>query len=201
MLAFSGFGSWEEGIIANFDYLNKWYHSAPANNPTQSGSDIEFGASNGSMGPYCATNCEEYAGNVNGVIQDIQSIYVDHLLGYEAPPTTPNHVTEVAIAQIGKPYVYGAVGPDSFDCSGLVTYSYMNGAGKCLPRTSYDQAGCGVAVPLDQLQPGDIIGFREWGHVGIYIGNGQFIQAPQSGDVVKVTNLSDRQDVCGARRI
>lgn len=119
----------------------------------------------------------------------------------EHPPGAPNDgVVGVAYDQLGKPYVWGAGGPDSFDCSGLTMYCYEVGAGKSITHSSYGQAGCGTPVSVDELQPGDILGFRGWGHVGIYIGGGQYIHAPQSGDVVKVSNLADRGNFCGAVR-
>ncbi|MBN2168245.1 MAG: C40 family peptidase [Actinobacteria bacterium] len=117
------------------------------------------------------------------------------------PPGAPNTgVVGVAYAQLGKPYVWGGSGPNSFDCSGLVQYCYRNGAGISLPHSSYAQANCGARVGASQLQPGDIIGFRGWGHVGIYVGGGQYIHAPHSGDVVRVASLASRGNFCGAVR-
>ncbi|MBN2169278.1 MAG: C40 family peptidase [Actinobacteria bacterium] len=117
------------------------------------------------------------------------------------PPGAPNTgVVGVAYAQLGKPYVWGGGGPNSFDCSGLVQYCYRNGAGISLPHSSYAQANCGARVSAGQLQPGDIIGFRGWGHVGIYVGGGQYIHAPHSGDVVRVASLASRGNFCGAVR-
>jgi len=109
-------------------------------------------------------------------------------------------VVGVAYDQLGKPYVWGAGGPNSFDCSGLTSYCYRVGAGKDISRSSYDQANCGVRVSVSELQPGDILGFRGWGHVGLYVGGGEFIHAPQTGDVVKVTALASRTNFCGAVR-
>jgi peptidoglycan DL-endopeptidase CwlO len=117
------------------------------------------------------------------------------------PPGTPHPgVVGVAYDQLGKPYVWGATGPDCFDCSGLTTYCYRVGANIEIPRSSYDQANCGAEVGTSQLAPGDILGFRGWGHVGLYIGNGQFIHAPHTGDVVRIGDLSSRGNWCGARR-
>ncbi|MCU1605938.1 MAG: Cell wall-associated hydrolase, invasion-associated protein, partial [Modestobacter sp.] len=90
-----------------------------------------------------------------------------------------------AMAQIGDPYVWAAAGPDAFDCSGLTQFAYA-AAGIALPHSSSAQAGMGQAVSRDQLQPGDLIGFYSpVSHIGIYIGNGQMVHAPTSGDVVK----------------
>lgn len=122
-------------------------------------------------------------------------------------PTTPSNpgspnggAASVAYAQLGKPYAWGATGPNSFDCSGLTYYCYLHGAGKSIPRGSYSQASCGSAVAVSQLASGDIVGFKSWGHVGIYVGGGSYIHAPCTGDVVKVSSLSSRGDYSGARR-
>ena len=90
-----------------------------------------------------------------------------------------------AYAQLGKPYVYGATGSANFDCSGFTQYVYENAAGVDISRTTYSQVNEGQAVSQDELQPGDLV-FTHAGHVGIYVGDGQMIHAPQTGDVVKV---------------
>ena len=90
-----------------------------------------------------------------------------------------------AYAQLGKPYVWGATGSDSFDCSGFTQYVYEHATGTDISRTTYSQINVGQAVSQDQLQPGDLV-FTHPGHVGIYVGNGEMINAPQTGDVVKV---------------
>ena len=102
-----------------------------------------------------------------------------------------------AYAQLGKPYVYGATGSANFDCSGFTQYVYENAAGIDISRTTYSQINEGQAVSQDQLQPGDLV-FPHAGHVGIYVGNGQMIHAPQTGDVVKVSPVPS---VYAARRI
>ncbi len=117
------------------------------------------------------------------------------------PQDPGSKAASVARAQLGKPYVWGAAGPAAFDCSGLTQYCFATGAGVSLPRTSYMQANCGTAVGAADLRPGDILGFEGWGHVGIYIGQGQFVHAPHSGDVVKISSLAERNDLCGAKRI
>ncbi|WP_241249330.1 C40 family peptidase [Rhodococcus sp. X156] len=94
----------------------------------------------------------------------------------------------VALAQVGKPYVWGATGPSSFDCSGLVQYAYKQ-AGVSLPRTTSQQVKVGVAVTASQMQPGDLVFAYGGGHVGIYVGNGKYVHAPTSGDVVKVASV------------
>ncbi|MFJ4819237.1 NlpC/P60 family protein [Streptomyces sp. NPDC088801] len=90
-----------------------------------------------------------------------------------------------ARAQIGKPYVWGAVGPGSYDCSGL-TQAAWKAAGVTLPRTTYDQVNAGTTVPLSQARPGDLVFFYDdVTHVGIYIGNGMMIHAPKPGTYVR----------------
>jgi peptidoglycan DL-endopeptidase CwlO len=97
-----------------------------------------------------------------------------------------------ALAQRGKPYVWGAEGPDTFDCSGLVQAAYAS-AGISLPRTARPQWRATPGVPTSQMIPGDLLFFAtdasNWDsihHVGIYLGNGRMIHAPQSGDVVRI---------------
>ncbi|NKQ26979.1 C40 family peptidase [Streptomyces galbus] len=90
-----------------------------------------------------------------------------------------------ARAQIGKPYVWGATGPGSFDCSGL-TQAAWKAAGVTLPRTTYDQVDAGTTVPLSQARPGDLVFFYgDVSHVGLYIGNGMMIHAPKPGAYVR----------------
>jgi cell wall-associated NlpC family hydrolase len=120
-----------------------------------------------------------------------------------APPSHYGGVVGVAMAQLGKAYVWGAAGPDVFDCSGLVVYAYA-AMGVLLPHSSYALWNDGVYVSRDQLQPGDLVFFDGLGHVGIYIGGDQFIHAPHTGDVVKISNLNEgwyAATYIGARRI
>ena len=109
-------------------------------------------------------------------------------------------VALLALQHLGKPYVFGAEGPNSFDCSGLVCYVYAQ-IGVGLPRVTFDQVRCGRAVAPAELAPGDLVFFRRNNHVGIYLGGGFFIHAPRTGDVVKITPLSARSDVSACRRI
>ncbi|MFJ4983769.1 NlpC/P60 family protein [Streptomyces sp. NPDC088732] len=96
-----------------------------------------------------------------------------------------------AHAQLGKPYVYGATGPNSFDCSGL-TQGAWAAAGVSIPRTTYDQVDFGTRVTADQLQPGDLVFFySDVTHVGLYIGGGEMIHAPHTGTVVKVAPITE----------
>jgi peptidoglycan DL-endopeptidase CwlO len=110
-------------------------------------------------------------------------------------------VVDVAMAQRGKPYVWAASGPGSFDCSGLVDYAF-SAAGIGLPHSSAMQYQMGRPVSRAQLQPGDLVFFYSpVSHVGIYIGNGQMVHAPTAGDVVKVAPIDAMGFFVGGRRI
>jgi len=90
-----------------------------------------------------------------------------------------------AYSELGKPYIWGAVGPGGFDCSGLMQHAWES-AGVMLPRTSQEQASAGQTVPLSDIQPGDlVIYFSGETHVGMYVGNGLVIHAPRPGSVVQ----------------
>ncbi|MGH3098929.1 MAG: NlpC/P60 family protein [Streptosporangiales bacterium] len=96
-----------------------------------------------------------------------------------------------AKAQLGKPYSWGAAGPDAYDCSGLTMAAYQ-AAGVSLPHSSQAQMGSGPSVPRSALQPGDLVFFGSpVHHVGIYVGGGQMINAPNSGEVVQYASLNE----------
>ena len=119
------------------------------------------------------------------------------------PPSSHQGVVGVALQYLGAPYVWAGASPSGFDCSGLVMYAYAQ-VGVSLPHSSYAMWSDGAPVPRDQLQPGDLVFFDGLGHVGIYIGGGEFVHAPQTGDVVKVSSLDDgwyAASYVGARRI
>lgn len=98
----------------------------------------------------------------------------------------------IAVDQVGVPYRYGGSTPTGFDCSGLVQYSYRQ-AGKSLPRTTGQLWNHTVTVPKKEMQAGDLLFFSIAGkmqHVGLYLGNGNFVHAPSSGRTVTVESLS-----------
>jgi tetratricopeptide (TPR) repeat protein len=111
---------------------------------------------------------------------------------------------QLALKYLGIPYVWGGATPEGgFDCSGLVMYVFGK-IGVSLPHNAAAQYGYGMPVSRDQLQAGDLVFFNGLGHVGIYIGGGQFIHAPHTGDVVKISSLSDSwysSTFVGARRL
>ena len=117
-----------------------------------------------------------------------------------APPSQYGGVVGIAMQELGKPYVWAAAGPGSFDCSGLVQYVYAQ-VGVSLPHNAAAMYSYGTPVSYDDLQPGDLVFFSGLGHMGLYIGGGQFIHAPQTGDVVKISNMSDHGSYVGARRL
>lgn len=120
-----------------------------------------------------------------------------------------SNIVDFAMEYSGVPYLYGGSTPKGFDCSGFTKY-VMEHFGVSLPRSSADQFEVGISVSLSELQTGDLVFYTasttssRISHVGLYIGNGQFIHATQPGDTVKVSNLSDSWRVdkyAGARRV
>ena len=110
-------------------------------------------------------------------------------------------VVDTALAQRGKPYVWAAAGPGSYDCSGLTQFAFAK-AGIKLPHSSRAQSTMGQPVSRAALRPGDLVFFYSpVSHVGIYIGNGQMVNAPSSGDVVKVVKLDYMPSFHSARRL
>lgn len=108
---------------------------------------------------------------------------------------------EYAYSKKGCKYVWGATGPRTFDCSGLTQWCYKQ-VGIRIPRVSREQSRHGQSVSKNNLQPGDLVFFgNPVHHVGMYCGGGKYIHAPQTGDVVKVSNLGSRRDFHNARRV
>ena len=143
---------------------------------------------------------DNVTGWVNGDYLTIQGGNVDAKV---------QNVLNLAFKQQGKPYKWGATGPNSFDCSGFTSYVYKNGAGVNLPRVSRSQATVGKKVSRAELKPGDLVFFSSKGpkgtidHVGILIGNNEFIHSPHTGDVVKISSLKGSyysKNYVGARR-
>jgi peptidoglycan DL-endopeptidase CwlO len=125
--------------------------------------------------------------------------------GGNVPSGHYSGVVGVAMQYLGVPYVWGGASPSGFDCSGLVMYAYAQ-VGISLPHNTVAQWNYprAVSVPRSELQPGDLVFFAGLGHVGIYVGNGQFIHAPHTGDVVRIDSLGAgwyASEYDGAKRI
>jgi len=121
-----------------------------------------------------------------------------------APPAVYAGVAGIAMQYLGIPYLWGGASPSTgFDCSGFIMYVYAQ-VGVSLPHNAAAQYGSGVPVSRTELQPGDLVFFDGLGHNGIYIGGGQFVHSPHTGDVVKISSLDDPWYAAtwvGARRI
>lgn len=111
---------------------------------------------------------------------------------------TTDAIIKYALAQVGKPYVWGATGPNGFDCSGLIVAAFES-AGKSISRTTYTQVHQGKAVSpnVASLQPGDLV-FPDAGHVQLYIGGGKVVEAPRTGLNVRVKSVGG---IWAARRL
>lgn len=126
------------------------------------------------------------------------SVKINKVYSIEAGGSNPygNTVLSAAYSKLGTPYKWGAEGPNAFDCSGFVKWCYAK-AGVSLPHSSSGQKNAGTQISVSAAQPGDIL----WksGHVGIYIGGGKYIHAPNTGDVVKISSVSGSGFVCAVR--
>jgi cell wall-associated NlpC family hydrolase len=149
----------------------------------------------GSIPPYPET--QAYVPRIMG----LATKYSLHITG---GPTSGQVADVIAVARkyLGTPYAFGGgskfgpgpgwfTGTTGWDCSSYMQFVHWQGAHVDMPRTAKEQSTAGQAVPRDQLQPGDIVVFsdHDWGHVGLYIGNGQMIHEPNTGDVAKVTTI------------
>lgn len=120
----------------------------------------------------------------------------------DAPAPRYGHVVGIALQYLGVPYVWGGSSPSTgFDCSGFVMYVFAQ-VGVSLPHHAASIYGYGTPISRDQLAPGDLVFFSGLGHMGIYIGGGQFVHAPHTGDVVKISAMDERWgSYVGARRV
>jgi peptidoglycan DL-endopeptidase CwlO len=145
----------------------------------------DIGAKQAAMNAQVAKVKQQY-NNLSGADKAALSSGNTHvgLLGGSGAAVT---AVNAALSKQGDPYVWGATGPNSFDCSGLMQWAYKQ-AGISLPRSTYSQVNVGTSVSAANLQPGDLLFFySDYSHVGMYIGNGNVVHAPQTGEDVKVT--------------
>lgn len=135
---------------------------------------------------------------VNNAIENAK-VKIEDLQAQQAAASMPNRgqssatgnaIVDFAYGFIGTPYVYGATGPNAFDCSGFTSYVFRNAAGIEITRTTYSQINVGTPVSYGELQPGDLVFTYGLDHVGIYVGGGQYIHAPQPGQSVKVSPVT-----------
>ncbi|HYJ69991.1 MAG TPA: NlpC/P60 family protein [Nocardioidaceae bacterium] len=142
------------------------------------------------------------------LLDELEAEQLDTSRGDTRPPTGVEATSEqaqiavdYALAQLGDPYVYGAAGPDSYDCSGL-TMAAWGAAGVSLPHSSSVQATMGTSIPLSSAVPGDLLFYYSpVSHVGMYIGNGQIVHAPNSGSTVEIVPASGYMPLTDVRHI
>jgi len=119
-----------------------------------------------------------------------------------APSTTGESAANIALGQLGTPYVWGGAAPGGFDCSGLVSWAYAQAGLGGLPHFTGALWNSGTHIlSQSDLAPGDLVFFHGLGHVGLYIGGGNFVHAPHTGDVVKISNLATYSGYDGAVRV
>lgn len=191
------YSSTDEYIFSDYDTISSWAREA-VNYLYYFG--VISGVSNNEFNPKGNTSTEQ-------AIVLAERMY-EKVLGYESfvegnlnvsrggsrrqDNDYKSKLANLIAQEMGKPYKWGGTGPDSYDCSGLV-YSLFGKLDISLPRTSRDQAKCGTYVSKEDLIYGDLVFFASNGksinHVGIYVGNGEFVHSPNSGEVVKTTTL------------
>jgi cell wall-associated NlpC family hydrolase len=118
-----------------------------------------------------------------------------------APSTVGESAANIALGQLGTPYVWGGGAPGGFDCSGLVSWAYGQAGLGGLPHFTGALWNSGTHVGQSDLAPGDLVFFHGLNHVGLYIGGGNFVHAPHTGDVVKISNLGSYSGYVGAVRV
>jgi cell wall-associated NlpC family hydrolase len=155
--------------------------------------------------------CAVFLGLAGGTAHADTKTHVRHLriespVHFVLPPkpvqlTLSQRVVRLARRQLGTPYVWGGASPSGFDCSGLVSWVYGR-LGIPLPHNAAALYGVGRRVSLQAMRPGDLVFFQGLGHVGLYIGHGRMIHAPQTGRSVEIERLDVRSNPpVGARRV
>ncbi|HET6175244.1 MAG TPA: NlpC/P60 family protein [Gaiellales bacterium] len=118
-----------------------------------------------------------------------------------APSSLGAAAVNFAVGQLGMPYVWGGAAPGGFDCSGLVSWAFAQAGRSGLPHYTGSLWTSGTQIPSQaDLAPGDLVFFHGLGHMGIYMGHDQFVHAPHTGDVVKISLLSAYRGYVGAVR-
>ena len=182
----------EEPAVSNVQTSNA------QNNRTQSStsSSSSNNSTNSSNGQAQSGNSSSNSNKTTSSNGQTQKPAQNNNSSYNPPASSTSSVQAVlnlAYSKIGSPYVWGAEGPNSFDCSGFTSYVFRNAAGVSLPRTSSAQSGYGRTVSKSNLQAGDLVFFNTSGkgvsHVGIYVGGGKMIHSPSSGKTVSVTSI------------
>src|SRR6476659_8208090 len=118
-----------------------------------------------------------------------------------SPPTAGEAAVNFARGQLVTPYSGGGAAPGGFDCSGLVSWAYAQAGRGGLPHFTGALWASGTHISASELAPGDLVFYNGLNHVGMYIGGGNFVEAPHTGDVVKITSMSSRSGFVGAVRV
>jgi cell wall-associated NlpC family hydrolase len=117
------------------------------------------------------------------------------------PSTLGEAAVSMALKELGTPYVWGGAAPGGFDCSGLVSWAYAQAGLGGLPHFTGALWASGTHISSSELAPGDLVFYNGLNHVGMYIGGGNFVEAPHTGDVVKISSMSSRSGFVGAVRV
>jgi cell wall-associated NlpC family hydrolase len=180
---YDSYGSWEAAAAAYFGGGGAF------------NSDGTYSSSSDSYGTDISSYVNAFKGNLTVLGYGAPSA-AEQTNGGRAATGWADGAVQAAMQMQGTPYVLGGESPGAFDCSGLMQWAYSQ-MGKQLPRTAAEQYNATQRITSDQLQPGDLIFFSGTTdapgvtHVGMYIGNGQMLQAPKEGDVVKISSLNN----------
>lgn len=138
------------------------------------------------------TSLRDYQMKSSIIIEEINVLLdkcSERIKNISGADTLGGTIVNYAMNYIGVPYVWGGTTPSGWDCSGFTSYIYRNAIGVEISRTTYTQRYEGVSVSYDELQLGDLVFTNDYAHVGIYVGGGNYINAPQPGDVTRITPI------------